>query len=380
MNLREELKAYVDGELNESQAREVERATESSPEVRAELDALRTLTEEFRALQASPAPIGKDALLRRLRQAAPSPSKRFRGWIWLGSAAAVLLALPVVFPVFAQSRRALTVGRAEETVAQSAPAREERAERAPGFGADAEQKRSEKAVASESPSPVLPNIPPNSGRDIIYNGSIRLEVPDVSKSVQEAIGLIQGLGGYVVSTESNLDGAGMATAYLEVRVPASRFDTANKSLAKFGKILSQNSSGQDVTAEIARAEGRARSLAAAEQEYIRMLNATRNVSARLEVRRRLDEVRAERESLKAELTRMKDLAALSNLTIQFQGEKVVRPDQTSENWWNDSVTGAGNALGMVGRVVGRLAIYLIYLSPLWLAGLAIWWVARRMRF
>lgn len=108
-----------------------------------------------------------------------------------------------------------------------------------------------------------------------------------------------------------------------------------------------------------------------------MLNATRNTSARLEVRRRLDEVRAEREGLRAALKRMKDLAALSTLSIEFSGEKVVKPDEPNANWWDDSNTGASNALGFVGRILGRVAIYLVYLSPIWIAGLAVWWIARR---
>jgi hypothetical protein len=228
-----------------------------------------------------------------------------------------------------------------------------------------------------APRPTVPVVPPQYGRDIIYNGNLSVEVDDVQKSVLEATSLIQGLGGFIVSSQTSLNPDSQASAQLEIRVPAAKFDTANKALAKYGKVLSQNATGQDVTGGIARGEGRARALAVAEQEYIRMLNNTRNTTARLEIRRRLDEVRAEREGIKSETSRLKDLAAMSNLSVSFTQSEVIRPDETSDNWWNDSNTGAANVLGAIGRIAGRVGIYLVYLSPVWLAGLAAWFIWRK---
>ena len=408
MNLREELKAYVDGELNADQVKEIEHAAASSQEVREEIAALRALKEEFAALTATPEPACKAALLRRLKVAKPVRRPNFM-WAYAGVAAALLIGIAIVEPSFSnggsaemaapkteayyQDPKSDAKSPSSEVAQEGSVAGNAKHEEAPAdwgrarAGSEVKQRDFDASVAKSRPqradgearsqAPQLPSIPTNPGRDIIYNGSISLEVPDVTKSVNEAISLVQGLGGYVVSTESTLDGDGTANAYLEVRIPAAKFDIANKSLSKYGKILSQTSSGQDVTQQIAEHEGRTRALAAAEQEYIRMLNATRNTSARLEVRRRLDEVRAEREGLRAALKRMKDLAALSTLSIEFSGEKVVKPDEPNANWWDDSNTGASNALGFVGRILGRVAIYLVYLSPIWIAGLAVWWIARR---
>lgn len=410
MNLKEELKAFVDGELTADQVKEIERAAASSEEIRDEIVALRSLKEEFAALAATPEPAGKIALLRRLKVAKPV-RKPNRIWAYAGVTAALLIGVAIAEPVLKGSAdEAAVESSSKEMVASQAPAAAEMAapegmdlqrsrgnekskEEAADFGhsqAGSEVAGQARRLSEETaPAPAreprdqkaagkpVNAIPPSYGRDIIYNGAINLEVADVQKSVTEASSLIQGLGGFVVSSESSLDGEGKASAYLEVRIPAAKFDTANKSLAKYGRILSQNSSGQDVTADIARGEGRSRALAVAEQEYIRMLNATRNTTARLEVRRRLDEVRAEREAIKAELTRMKDLAALSSLSIRFEEKEVVKPDVPGENWWDDSNTGAANVLGFVGRILGRVAIYLAYLSPVWIAGLAVWWFARR---
>lgn len=396
MNLKEELKAYVDGELSADQMKEIEIAAASSEEIREEIAALRSLKEEFVSISATPEPAGKAALLRRLKVAKPA-RKPNRVWAYAGAAAALLIGVAIIEPVLGQARMerstpsieiARTATPSTEGPAASAPlehgdfSEAKKKEEAPdsdlGRSESVANARSRDVGAEQSRKPAtVPTIPPSYGRDIIYNGAISLEVADVQKSVTEATSLIQGLGGFVVTSESSLDAIGKASAHLEARIPASKFDTANKTLAKYGKILSQNSSGQDVTAEIARGEGRSRALAVAEQEYIRMLNASRNTSARLEVRRRLDEVRAEREAIKAELTRMKDLAALSTLTINFEEKAVVKPDEPIENWWDDSNTGASNALGFVGRILGRVLIYLAYLSPIWITGLAVWWFARR---
>lgn len=396
MNLKEDLKAYVDGELNADQVKELERAAASSEEIRDEIAVLRSLKEDFVSLSATPEPTGKAALLHRLKGARPARKPNFM-WAYAGATAALLIGIAIIEPVFSQARIAgsspsMEVARTAtpnvEAPAASAPlehgdfSEAKKKEEAPdhdlGRKERADNSRPRDAEAQQSRNPTtVPAIPPSYGRDIIYNGAISLEVADVQKSVTEATSLIQGLGGFVVTSESSLDALGKASAHLEARIPASKFDTANKTLAKYGKILSQNSSGQDVTADIARGEGRSRALAVAEQEYIRMLNASRNTSARLEVRRRLDEVRAEREAIKAELTRMKDLAALSTLSINFEEKASVKPDGPIGNWWDDSNTGASNALGFVGRILGRVLIYLVYLSPIWIPGLAVWLIARR---
>ncbi len=395
MNLKEELKAYVDGQLSPDQRGEIERAAATSPEIRQEIEALQALKAEFQPLTATPEPSGKNATLAALKsqRVVPRPTP-----IWGRLVAGIATALIVIAiaPEFGKQMSGSSAEEAAKAPAEwsestvsgtTSPSEEYLNEDAasPAYEKTSDSAVPRRRVASSPmpetqapvPRPTVPVVPSQYGRDIIYNGNLSVEVNDVQKSVLEATSLIQGLGGFIVSSQTSLNPNSEASAQLEIRVPAAKFDTANKALAKYGKVLSQNATGQDVTGDIARGEGRARALAVAEQEYIRMLNNTRNTTARLEIRRRLDEVRAEREGIKSETSRLKDLAAMSNLSVSFTQSELVRPDETSDNWWNDSNTGAANVLGAIGRIAGRVGIYLVYLSPVWLAGLAGWFIWRK---
>lgn len=418
MNLNEELKAYVDGQLSASERLEVEKAAASSEEIRAEIAALQALKQEIAPLTVTPEPTGKPAALAALRaNRLVKPAGFGMRWgRWVTAGAAVLLAIAILPEmkfgggaraemaatssprgdlgvVYGEASKSAVPETTAEVPASEATATdpdyvpaEKRAEEESFNSASNEQDgvrpnpraliEQSRTKAAATPSTAIPIVPRQYNRDIIYNGALSVAVPDVQKAVVEASSLITGLGGFIVSSQTNFEG-GTGSAQLEIRVPAAKFDTANKSLAKYGRVISQNSSGQDVTADIARGEGRSRSLAVAEQEYIRMLNNARNTSSRLEIRRRLDEVRAEREGIKAETNRLKNLSAMSSLSLSFSEEESVKPDEPAENWWNDSNTGAANVLGFIGRILGRVAIYLVYLSPVWLAGLVGWLVWRK---
>ncbi len=103
MNLKEDLKAYVDGELNADQVKELERAAASSEEIRDEIAVLRSLKEDCVSLSATPEPTGKAALLHRLKGARPARKPNFM-WAYAGATAALLIGIAIIEPVFSQVR------------------------------------------------------------------------------------------------------------------------------------------------------------------------------------------------------------------------------------------------------------------------------------
>ena len=96
-SLREELSAYIDGALDESRVREVERLIEVDADVRAEHDALRRCVGMLHALSEEPAPpVLRERVLDRL-----SRGRVLRLPVWVRGAvplAAALLLLVLVWP------------------------------------------------------------------------------------------------------------------------------------------------------------------------------------------------------------------------------------------------------------------------------------------
>jgi hypothetical protein len=125
--VRNQLSAYLDGELDEATRREVETALRAHPELRAELDGLRRTIELVRSLPRAGAPA---ALGERVRtaissgQGAASPRRELRHWrtVALLAAACLLVALTALVLRPRQPR--------DQAVSTGAADRAERHERA----------------------------------------------------------------------------------------------------------------------------------------------------------------------------------------------------------------------------------------------------------
>jgi hypothetical protein len=138
VNPRENLKAYLDGELSAGQRAEVERAIASDPSLASELDALRRLTWTLRT-SPQPTPYGmEDTLVALQRGRSAVPRIRLLGL--LAGVASTVLVVALTLPLFWQPTRT----ESADSVAMVAM------ERSEGFAGDAP---SSSSVEEFSPSP-----------------------------------------------------------------------------------------------------------------------------------------------------------------------------------------------------------------------------------
>jgi len=99
------------------------------------------------------------------------------------------------------------------------------------------------AGANKADSGHAPGLVPNPRRYQDYTASMRIRLGDVdglSAATQKAMRLARRLGGYVVSVQYGSEGSRKGEAYLTLRVPVSRVQTAVVHLSGLGTILSQN--------------------------------------------------------------------------------------------------------------------------------------------
>jgi autonomous glycyl radical cofactor GrcA len=73
---------------------------------------------------------------------------------------------------------------------------------------------------------------------------------ELSSKTAEAMKIARRLSGYVVSTRTNVPSRGVAISYLVLKVPAARSQDALIAISGLGKILSQQSSLEDVKATV----------------------------------------------------------------------------------------------------------------------------------
>ncbi len=367
MNVRENLKAFLDGELPEDQAAEVRRALEQDATLRQELEDMRMLGLEIRKAAAHPDPVGVEEAIGRI--ATPVRPWVRRPMLALSGIAALALLIAMV-GLLNRARgdtpAAESAAGADLAVKSFAPMAESSVG-APG--------RAGEEIAAYGAAGVFPE------RMVVRTADIRLKADDAAAAMQKAIDLAKSLGGYAAASgisRENERSAPVGTATL--RVPERSFDRALDQLRALGEVLSENSNSDDVTLQHADVSARLKVLRAEEQQYVTLLGAAKTIGQVLQVRERLNQVRQEIESLDAQRRTLERQAALSTITATFIQRAAVGQPEPSQGWAAEAWASAVNGLAAAFRWLGSAAIFLFVYSPLWLPVLLLAaYLARRLK-
>lgn len=164
-----------------------------------------------------------------------------------------------------------------------------------------------------------------------------------------------------------------ATAYVTIRVPATKLDALQRDVAKLGTVLNESAQSSDVTEQAIDLDARLTNLRAEEARLRTFLNDATKVSDLLAVERELARVRGEIESIDAQLTYLKRQAARSTLTVTLsEPSPVVSP--AGPSWgFSEAIT---NGIRGAVAVVNTFVTALIALLPLAALVLIVWLIAR----
>jgi hypothetical protein len=426
MSIRDDLKAFVDGELEPARMAEVQAALEADPALKQEAEFMRVLGFEIKRLASEPRVVGRAEAIQAVKRA---------GWPWwhpfgkvgrFAAAGVFAVALAVIlFPVFAQSKdSAKSVAsryRWGRMGAESeAPAADLGA--SPGVSGtvgpasvpQAPARASDEGLAYKSKAPAalsapsevaggktmradttLPKHESNVGRDeamaegstsnlpasnrmVIQNADMARRVDDAEKAKADAETMTKSMGGYVESSSISGIEDQLPVANLTLRIPAPRFDEAMKRLRAMGEKISESVTGQDVTQQFADVEGRIRVLRAEEDSYVTMLRGARRIGEIIEIKDRLSQVRQELASYEQQKLSLKNLSSLSTINVRFEQRVAVGKPEAPQNAFEDAWAKAVNGLSAVGRALGQAAIYVFVLAPIWLPPvLLFWWLGKR---
>lgn len=186
----------------------------------------------------------------------------------------------------------------------------------------------------DSRSPGISGTASAVDRMVIYNADLSIAVESPDAVMETVIQMAEDAGGFVVS--SNLSkaytssGASVPRANLTVRVPAGQLESimgAIKALTPNPKedVLSENVSGQDVTAEYTDLESRLRNLEAAEAALVVLMDQAETTEDVLNVFDELTYYRGEIEVVKGRMQYLEESAALSSLTVEIVAKESLQP-------------------------------------------------------
>jgi hypothetical protein len=185
------------------------------------------------------APSAPESLHRRVLELRPEPKharRRVRPLLVLAVAAAIAVSAALVHGFTTSAPKPNPQTAAAPTFAQGGRA---------GSGASTGV-TVQSSAAQKAPDRALPA--PSPGRLQHTDASIRIRVDDLGAQTSRATKIATSLGGYAQSVRYTAGGA----SYIELRIPAANVKRALADLAGLGRLVSQQISIQDLTAQLQR--------------------------------------------------------------------------------------------------------------------------------
>jgi len=221
--------------------------------------------------------------------------------------------------------------------------------------------RSAKADAAAVPAP-------SAARAQRFQAELTLRVKDaaaVSAAAQEALRIATSLGGHPRTVQVDATGKD-GSAYLVLRVPKARVQTALQRLSDLGKVVGANVHIQDLQAGV---DATARQIARLRER----LAALREQPQTDETERRIAALTAQIERKQRARAATLRAAAFATVELRVQTPPDAQPAAPGGN-------GPLHGLGVAFRWIGIGAVYALALgAPLVLIGLLVWLAARAVR-
>ena len=194
---------------------------------------------------------------------------------------------------------------------------------------------------------------------IVRTGSLNVEVADLQATVQQAQGLVTGLGGYVSGSKEANDGSD-TLATITYRVPVDRwFDALNGLRALGTRVVAENTEASDVTADVVDLDARLINLRSAETQYQSIMARATTIDDVLKVQKVLNDTRGQIEQLQGQRDTLANRAALATLTVSWQVPTTAVT--VANQGWDPGreIDHAVAALVTFGQGLATLAIWLL---------------------
>ncbi|HSH03286.1 MAG TPA: DUF4349 domain-containing protein [Anaerolineae bacterium] len=153
---------------------------------------------------------------------------------------------------------------------------------------------------------------------IIRTGNLNLQVTDPTATLGQIEQLVNNSGGWIVTSQLRSNNNNAANGSVVARVPAQDFHdmmTQFKGLAD--KVVSETTSGQDVTEDYVDANARLQNLEATAERVRNFLDEADNVEEALRVSNELSALESQIEVLKGRIQYLSQSAAFSTINVEL---------------------------------------------------------------
>ena len=195
---------------------------------------------------------------------------------------------------------------AEKVVEQEAAAELEVEKQA--AAAEASGEKSASGVNQLAYAPVL-------NRMVIKDAVVNLLVEDTDRAAERLLDMTATLGGYVISSRTWYE-HDYKQAEFKLGIPSNNFEKAMNDIRRMGlKVMDENASGQDVSAEYVDLQSRLTNLEATTARVREFLADAKTVEESLKINGQLSELEAQIEQVKGQMRFYEGRAAFSTITV-----------------------------------------------------------------
>jgi hypothetical protein len=218
------------------------------------------------------------------------------------------------------------------------------------------RQKDKEAPAAEA----LPDEP--STRKVIVTHSLSLEVRNLSSAFRSVIDLAAIQGGYTTETGRMRNDDGSYAGSVAMRVPPGSVGGLLEKLRGFGKVISENSTGEDITDEYVDLEARLKNMRASEARLQELLaRRTQKLADVLAVEKELTRVRGDIESFEAQKRNWELLTKLVTIRIELVELKGAFP--ALYRIWTPIRTAFGGALEAFAESLHAVVVFMGTIIP-----------------
>jgi len=213
----------------------------------------------------------------------------------------------------------------------------------------------------------------NSEQKLILNGNLEITVDDANKARSDIRTYLENVGGYIENSSFRTTHENSVWGHITVRVPQDAFDESMDYFEQLGKVVSRDTSSDDVTMEYVDMEARINNLERQESRYLDILGEANTVEDIMTVEEKLKETREQIETMTARLEQLKGQVSYSTIEIAINEEKPVVAKVKADGFdglWermssafttsiNNVITGATNLLVLLSGFLPYLPVVVI---------------------
>ena len=223
-------------------------------------------------------------------------------------------------------------------------------------------------------------IPKN--RLVHADATLQVRVPShsaLTKATNEATQIVGSLGGYAQSVQYQSSRNGTGNAFLDLRVPVGKAETALAKLASLGTLVSQQVSTQDLQQQLSQQNDQIGTLRREIAVYVQALkNPSLSATERVALQIKLANARHSLKLVRKARTATVASGATANisLTLTTNKDAGIVPAHHTTGRFDRLLGSAARFLALEGIIV----LYaLVVLSPFLILGGLTWWILRERR-